>query len=471
MKLLFTHSYFYPLDEKQWKAGQPYPPLATLIAAATARQYGHEVALFDTNLLPDEKGLAKVLDDFKPDSLVIYDDGFNYLTKMCLTSMREAAFNMAAMAQERGIKVWVCSSDSTDHYEKYLNRHCDVVILGEGELTLLELIQKADLSQIDGIAYSIDNKAVKNKPRSINTNLDDLPAAAWDLVDIESYKRIWLAKNGYFALNMATTRGCPFKCNWCAKPIYGNRYNSRSPQKVAEELHHLVTHFGATHVWMCDDIFGLKPNWVQEFTAEVSRLNFSFSYKIQSRADLLVKGNTVEALAQSGCQEVWIGAESGAQYILDAMDKGITLEQLKTARLLLQKHNIKACFFLQFGYLGETKEHLRQTLDMLAELKPDDIGASVSYPLPGTTFYEKVKHELKHKANWTDSDDLDMMFTGTYPREFYKILHRYVHKFYRLLMLNSQNINPFLKLTKRLYFSLGKAYFGFKIRKYIPEGL
>lgn len=471
MRVLFTHSYFYQLDAKQWKAAQPYPPLATIVAAATARENGHHVSLFDTNLLPNEKGLATQLEDFQPDVLVIYDDGFNYLTKMCLTSMREAAFNMAAMAKQKGIKVWVCSSDSTDHYDTYLKRNCDVAILGEGELTLLDLLNDSEISSIHGIAYNQDGASIKTAPRAINRTIDELPDAAWDLVDIEAYKKIWLSNHGFFSLNMATTRGCPYKCNWCAKPIYGNRYNSRSPKRVAAEIQKLVIEFGASHIWMCDDIFGLKPNWVQEFTKEIENLNYSFKYKIQSRADLLVKDDTAANLAKSGCNEVWIGAESGSQFILDAMDKGITIEQLTTARKLLLAHNIKACFFLQFGYPGETKEHLRETLKMLETLKPDDIGASVSYPLPGTIFYEKVKHELAKKSNWSDSDDLDMMFTGTYPREFYKILHRYVHKYYRLLMLDYQKDTAASKYLKQLYFTLGKKYFHYKIKKYIPEGL
>ena len=147
-KILFTHSYFYRFDPKQWKTGQPYPPLGTIYAAAWMRSQGHEVALFDTNLEEGPEGLQNYLNEFDPDYLVIYDDGFNYLTKMCLTNMREAAFVMARMGKTQGARVLVCSSDSTDHYQKYLEEGADAVILGEGELTLAEFVENEEIYNI-----------------------------------------------------------------------------------------------------------------------------------------------------------------------------------------------------------------------------------------------------------------------------------------------------------------------------------
>jgi anaerobic magnesium-protoporphyrin IX monomethyl ester cyclase len=159
--------------------------------------------------------------------------------------------------------------------------------------------------------------------------------------------------------------------------------------------------------------------------------DLKIKYKIQSRADLLVKDDTVKALAQSGCDEVWIGAESGSQKILDAMDKGTSVAQIEESTELMKTHGIKPCFFLQFGYLGEKYADVMKTIQLLQKLKPHDIGVSVSYPLPGTKFYEKVKHELNQKANWADSDELLLMYKGEYPPEFYKRLHRYVHRKFR----------------------------------------
>jgi anaerobic magnesium-protoporphyrin IX monomethyl ester cyclase len=182
---------------------------------------------------------------------------------------------------------------------------------------------------------------------------------------------------------------------------------------------------------MCDDIFGLKPNWVQEFNAVLKREGVHLKYYIQSRVDLLLKEDTIEALVESGLEEVWVGAESGSQKILDAMDKGTTVEQIYTATRLLKEQKVRVAFFIQFGYLDETSEDISKTIGMIKELLPDDLGISVSYPLPGTRFYDKVKDDLKLKSNWVDSDDLDLMFRGSYTSEYYKKLHRYVHKEYR----------------------------------------
>lgn len=435
-KILFSHSYFYQFDAKQWNMAQPYPPLMTIQAASLMREAGFEVELFDTGLLKDISGLQSYLDAFDPDYFVVFDDGFNYLTKMCLTTMREAAFDMLQQAKAFGCKTVVCSSDATDHFEKYLDRGADIVIKGEGEQTLKELLlsieqSDAQLIDIDGLAWKENGAVQQTKRRGVMVNLDELPMPAWDLVRVQDYKDIWIKKHGYFALNLATTRGCPFKCNWCAKPIYGNRYNSRSPMHVIKEISFLIEKYQADYFWMCDDIFGLKPGWVQEFNTLVQQEQLYFKYKIQSRADLLLKEDTIDCLAQSGLDTAWIGAESGSQKILDAMDKGTKIEQIYEATKLLKTKKVKVAFFIQLGYLGEVKEDIQKTIDMVLELMPDDLGVSVSYPLPGTKFYEKVKHDLEKKANWVDSDDLDMMFQNTYPKAYYKKMHRYLHKRYR----------------------------------------
>ncbi len=436
-RILFSHSYFLRFDPKQWETGQPYPPLGTLYAAALLRQEGYHVSLFDTMFEEDADKVRKPLDLLNPEIFVIYDDGFNYLTKMCLTNMREAAFKMCKIAKERGCIVVVSSSDSTDHYEKYLSEGADFVLMGEAEHTLLELcntIGTADpnFQHILGLTYRVNGTVIKTARRPVLRDLDSLPMPAWDLVAIEPYRSMWMQSSGYFSLNMGTTRGCPFKCNWCAKPIYGNRYHSRSPEHVVAELSYLKKHFNIDHIWFSDDIFGLKPGWVEAFAKLVQEEKITIKFKIQARADLLIQENYIAALAAAGCDNVWMGAESGSQKILDAMDKGIKLADIYEATRLLKKHKIKPSFFIQFGYLGEEWHDIQQTISMINELLPYSIGISVSYPLPGTLFYEKVKEDLKIKTNWTDSNELVLMFSNTYNPNFYKHLHRYTHLTHRL---------------------------------------
>jgi anaerobic magnesium-protoporphyrin IX monomethyl ester cyclase len=434
-KVLFSHSYYYKLDSKQWKMGMPYPPLGTIYAASLIREKGFEVSLFDVCLKDGPNDIVQIIEEEIPQYLVLYDDGFNFLTKMCLTNMRDAAFEMIRWAKENNCKIIVSSSDSTDHFQKYLDHGADVILLGEGEISLLETLQALEqgleLDQIQGICFVKDSKTIHTAKRSVLKDLDSLPQPAWDLVDVSAYKKIWEQNGNEFALNIATTRGCPYQCNWCAKPIYGQRYNIRSPKKVVEEIKMLGSQYGVSKFWMCDDIFGLKPGWVQSFRDALNASEISIKYKIQSRADLLLKEDNIDALVDSGLYEVWIGAESGSQSVLDAMDKGTTIDQIEKSTILLQSKGVRVAYFLQFGYLGETKKDIEATIDMLLQFMPDDIGVSVSYPLPGTKFYDKVKSQLNQKANWEDSDELALMFQNTFNQEYYRILHRYVHKIFR----------------------------------------
>ncbi len=447
--------------------GQPYPPLGTLYAASLMRENQYRVSLFDTMFVSDPEGVRVEIEKNKPDFFVIYDDGFNYLTKMCLTNMREAAFNMCKIANAAGCKVIVSSSDATDCYATYLNEGADFVIIGEAEHTLLELIESIeigieDYSTIRGLAFLQDENVVKTPGRPVLKDLDSLPLPAWDLVDMEQYRQTWMSHAGYFSLNMGTTRGCPFKCNWCAKPIYGNRYNSRSPENVVKEIRLLKETYHMDHIWFCDDIFGLKPGWVIGFAQLLRKEQLEIRFKIQSRADLLVQEATVKALAASGCENVWIGAESGSQQVLDAMDKGTTVAQIREATLLMKQEGIKPSFFIQFGYPGELKDDIELTINMINDLLPFEIGISVSYPLPGTSFYDKVKDDLKKKTNWTDSDEMALMFSNTFPPSYYKQLHRYVHQnYHKHLAKNSLDKlikNPFNTNLKGIRKALSVFY-------------
>lgn len=469
-RLFFTNSYFYRYDSKQWKTKRPYPPLGTIYAASHMRDLGYEVSFFDANLMESPQEVVRALEKSNSKYFVIYDDGFNYLTKMCLTNMRHAAYEMAQAAKKLGCTVLVSSSDSTDHFEAYLNNGVDYVMLGEAELTLQELIEHLEeekgVADVKGIAYKENGGDLrKNLKRPVIKDLDILPQPAWDLIDVTPYRKIWESDGVPFSLNIATTRGCPYKCNWCAKPIYGNRYNSRSPKRVVDEIEWLSNTHGVNSFWMCDDIFGLKPGWVQGFRDELQKRRLNIKYKIQSRVDLLLKEDNIDALVESGLHEAWVGAESGSQKILDAMDKGTQVEQIYEATRILKKKGVRVAFFLQFGYLGEEREDIDLTLKMLTDLLPDDIGVSVSYPLPGTKFYEKVKEELKSKSNWTDSDDLDLMFEGTFKKDFYKRLHRYVHKEYRKHQ-GLDNLQKLLGSPQKI--SLGKLRSALATLYYIP---
>lgn len=464
-QVLFGQSYYLRFDPKLWHAMQPYPPLGTLYAASTIRERGYEVALFDAMLAESEQEWAQALDEHKPQYAVIYEDNFNYLSKMCLLRMREAAFTMIHMAKERGCVVILCGADVTDHYANYLEHGADYCILGEGEETLAELLDQLSAGKDAGeVIGHVSRFRLHASRRPDIKNIDAIPFPAWDLVNIAKYKKLWRERHGYFSMNMVTTRGCPYHCNWCAKPIWGQRYNSRSPENVAAEMKWLKQNFAPDHIWFADDIFGLKPNWVQGFSDLLIEYDAVIPFKCLQRADLVTE-KTAAALAKAGCQVVWIGAESGSQKILDAMDKGDKVEDIYRAAELLHANGIQVGFFLQFGYPGETWDDVQLTLKMVRECKPDDIGISVSYPLPGTKFYERVKMELGEKQNWVDSDDLAMLYRGPFPQGFYRILHGRVHHEFRLRRAFS---NPSLRGWLTLPLNLAGWFRSeYRLRRYI----
>jgi anaerobic magnesium-protoporphyrin IX monomethyl ester cyclase len=464
-RILFGQSYYLRFDPKLWDAMQPYPPLGTLYAASYVRERGYDVALFDAMLAESEYEWAEALDVHKPEYAIIYEDNFNYLSKMCLLRMREAAFRMIEMAKSRGCTVILCGADATDHYTEYLAQGADYVLLGEGEETLAELLDRLSgrsdaKNNIIGLVTR-ESSMVTRRPDI--KNLDALPFPAWDLVDIQKYKKIWLERHGYFSMNMVTTRGCPYHCNWCAKPIWGQRYNSRSPENVVAEMKWLRDEFAPDHIWFADDILGLKPGWIEKFASLLLENEAAIPFKCLQRADLVTE-KIATALARAGCKTVWIGAESGSQKILDAMEKGDKVEDIYRAVELLQEHGIEVGCFLQFGYPGETWDDVQMTLKMVRECAPDDIGVSVSYPLPGTKFFERVKMELSGKQNWVDSDDLAMLYRGPFPQDFYRTLHGRVHHEFRLRKAwRNRDIRGMIRSPYYLY-SLARTEL--KLRRY-----
>ncbi len=432
--ILLTHSYHLFYDPKQVRKMQPYPPLGTLYAAALLRERGFSVAVFDSMLEDPERGFPEALRRHRPRVVAIYEDNFNFLSKMCLTRMRQVAYGMVEAVQETGAAVVVNGSDASDHAVDYAKQGVDFVLLGEAEWSLLELTEylldqdNRALHDIHGLAF-VDRASgalVRTPARPLMKDLDALPFPARDLIDLGRYRDAWRAAHGFFSLNIVASRGCPYRCNWCAKPIYGDSFHLRPAASVAEEMRILKSECAADHLWFADDIFGLKAQWVQDLAARVSERDAALPFKMQSRVDLMKPG-TVRALAQSGCVETWMGVESGSQKILDAMEKGTRVEQIAGARESLRRNGIRACYFLQFGYPGETWADIRKTIDLVRATRPDDIGVSVSYPLPGTRFYDRVREELGAKLNWEDSGDLAMMFKGAYTSEFYRALHDALH--------------------------------------------
>jgi anaerobic magnesium-protoporphyrin IX monomethyl ester cyclase len=437
LSILVCHSYYLRLDQKQVLRAKPYPPLATLQVVAMLRKAGHQVGFFDSMLADGVEDYHRLLKDGRPQLVLFYEDNFNFLSKMCLGAMRRAACDMIALARHGGSRVIAAGPDVTDAPTPYLKAGADFVLLGEGLSSLFEVLPRLDsrpsaatddlIQGVGGIASLNGGKVLKGSGPGVMPLAGDAGVAAWDLVDMDRYRAVWMKAHGYFSLNMAASRGCPFRCAWCAKPIWGNQYLQRSAADVADEMTYLKQSFNPDHIWFADDIFGFRVDWVMEFAARVQAGAAKIPFTIQTRADL-VSVRMADALRDAGCREAWIGAESGSQRVLDAMNKGTTVAEIQVARERLGSVGIRVGFFIQLGYMDEELEDIFATRDLLAAARPDEIGVSVSYPLPGTRFYELVKAQLGGKTHWQESNDLEMMFQGTYTSDFYRTVRNLLHE-------------------------------------------
>jgi anaerobic magnesium-protoporphyrin IX monomethyl ester cyclase len=438
LSILLGHSYFLRLDPKQWKRAKPYPPLATLQVAARLRTLGHQVDFFDAMLADGIGEYEHKLVALEPQLVILYEDNYNFLTKMCLARMRQAACRMIAAARRVEARVLVAGSDATDVPQAYLTAGAEVVLAGEGLEALDELLARLDrrpdvatpelVAGIPGLTSTVTPRdAARTGPGAIPPARAELPAPAWDLIDIERYRASWRRAHGYFSLNMAASRGCSFRCAWCAKPIWGNHYLQRRPADVAAEMARIKRELAPDHIWFADDIFGFRVDWVTEFAAALATSGGSIPFTIQTRADLTSE-RMAAALRESGCVEAWLGAESGSQRVLDAMNKGTRVAEIHAARARLGAAGIRVGFFIQLGYLGEELSDILATRELIETARPDEVGVSVAYPLPGTRFYDLVSAQLGAKNRWQASGELAMMFPGTYTTDFYRQVRDLLHE-------------------------------------------
>lgn len=375
---------------------RPFPPLGLQYLTAWLRREGlPAVDWWDATFQPGPAALLPVLDQADPRAVGFYGH----------TITRPVAAGMIAACRARGCRVIAGGPDPAQYLTEYLDMGVEVVVIGEGEQTLTELMRhlRANrwawdpdaLAQIDGIAFRAPDGAIRRtRPRALLRPLDRLPMPHRSPRDLAPYAAAWRDRHGRTAMSVGTSRGCPYRCAWCSKQVYGDTFRRRSVSHVIDEVLSLRRDFQPDEIWFVDDMFTLNRPWVLDFCKEkIRRDPDPVPFYLIGRAETLEEG-VVAALKAAGCYRIYLSAESGSQKVLDAMDKGTDIAEIYRAADLLRRHGIGLGIFVMLGYPGEERRDVVATLRMIRRLAPEVTLVSVAHPMKGTRFYDAVQDQV-----------------------------------------------------------------------------
>jgi anaerobic magnesium-protoporphyrin IX monomethyl ester cyclase len=412
--LLLTHGYFLSEDPKELQIRKPYVPLGILYICSHLRSKGFAVDVFDSTF-STKLDLIRHLQTERPSILGVYA---NLIT-------RRNVVEILRVAREAGWRTIVGGPEPGAYVREYLEAGAEVVVLGEGELTMEELLSALRatstpaLENIRGIAFLAEDGSVhQTAARPQISNLDDQPWPARDAIDVSRYVRTWREAHGQGSLSFITARGCPYHCRWCSHQVFGQTHRRRSPRAVVDEVEWLVSTYQPDMVWIADDVFTIHHGWLREYSAEMHRRGLRIPFECISRADRLNEEMT-GLLAGLGCFRLWIGSESGSQRILDAMDRGVKVEQVQSAVELCKSNGIQTGMFLMWGYEGEELQDIEATIEHVKRSDPDIFLTTVSYPIKGTPYYQRIADSLVQLNPWSVSTDREIVIRGRRSRRFY----------------------------------------------------
>ena len=415
--ILLTHGYFLAEDEKERQIMKPYPPLGLLYLSAYLKARGHSVEVYDSTFGTRPELQQKIRS--APGGLVgIYT---NLIT-------RSSVLQIISAAREVDSTVILGGPESANYSAEYLNAGADVVVVGEGESTLAEVIATLPamgphrLHEVRGIVFKNETgEPVQTADRTKISDLDTLPLPDREAIDHHKYLDAWKTHHGASSINLITARGCPYKCTWCSHAVYGYSHRRRSPASVAEEVAWIVERYNPDQLWYADDVFTISHPWLEQYSEQLERRGLHLPFETITRADRLQSEAAVIALRKLGCYRIWIGSESGSQRILDAMERGVSVEQVRRAVKLAQKHGIRVGMFLMWGYEGEELEDIAATVEHVKESNPDIFFTTVSYPIKGTPYFERVKDKVHLPIEWANATDRDYFIGGRYGKDYYRL--------------------------------------------------
>lgn len=443
MDILLTHGYFLAEDSIELKIMRPYPPLGILYISSYLKSKNFDVEIFDSTFSSKAEFFKKIKTD-KPNIVGVY---CNLMTKLNVLPMIK-------FLKEQNVTVILGGPEPAQYARNYLDYGADFVVSGEGEQTLEELIpilQSEDfdkLPQVKGITFKdVSGSFCQNEQREQLADLDLLPLPDRESIDIPKYVRTWRQNHGFGAVSLITARGCPFHCKWCSHEVYGRTHRRRSPEKVIEEIERIKSLYFPDFLWYADDVFTINRKWLFEFEEKMKAANLKFPFECISRADRMNE-EIVSSLANLGCRKVWIGSESGSQKILDAMSRGVKVEQVRDAMLLAQNKGIQTGMFLMWGYEGEEIEDIEATIKHVKETNPDTFLTTLSYPIKGTTYFKDIEEKIFTNKNWEERTDRNLNVEGRFSKRFYKFVDRRLNGEVSLHRLKKNNSKDYFQIAK-----------------------
>ncbi len=421
MDLLLTHGYFLYEDPHELQIMKPYPPLGILYISSYLKSKGFEVTVFDTTF-SDLAAFEAAVTEHQPPVVGIY---VNMMTK-------RNALNMIRICKTAGCMVVLGGPDVPHYAAEYLQYGADVVVRGEGELTLEELLPHlaqhglSGLDTIAGISWlDDDGSLVENLPRPM---IPDLSAHPWpdrEAIQLEQYMQVWKDNHGQSSVSVIQARGCPYTCTWCSHSVFGNTHRRRTPEDAAEEILWIKERYNPDLIWYADDVLTINSRWWYAYAEELEKRGVRIPFEGISRADRLDEP-MVAKLAEMGCFRLWNGSESGSQRILDAMKRKVDVPDVQAKTHLLQKYGIQAGMFIMLGYHGETIADLEDTVEHLKICNPDVFLTTVAYPIKGTPYYAEVEADVLRSGEWVENADRDLTVAGRYSRRFYSFATRWM---------------------------------------------
>lgn len=431
-------------DEKEQKINKPYPPLGILYISAWLEQHGYDNEVYDTTFSSFHKQ-CEYLAAKQPEIIAIYT---NLMTKLNVIRLIRSIRAQEALQDSL---IVLGGPDLRYNVDNYLATGADVLVIGEGEQSMLELVQATEqglrphFGHIPGLAFvDVDGQVTQTAARKHLRAVDELPSPNRQKIDLHQYLDTWKTHHGRSSVTISTQRGCPYTCRWCSTAVYGQSYRRRSAEKVAAELRTIKETYQPDQIWFVDDVFTVSHKWLAAFHQAVQNQDAVIPFECITRAERM-NDEVLDMLKDSGCFRVWIGAESGSQRIIDAMDRRVQAEQVQQMTLAAKAKGIETGTFIMLGYPGETEQDIELTLKHLKTANPDLFTITIAYPIKGTGLYEDIEDRIIKQPDWFNSTDRDIDFVRTYPRSYYDYAVRWV--------VNSVNLHKLSLAGKALSLS------------------